>query len=156
MNPQTFELLGDVTGKLTLRRVGEDDVHDVRLRRAFPWSRPEQNISIRSSDGKELMLIDDLAQVEPTQRALIERWLARHSFIPRITRIDEIDVRFGHQLWRVRTDRGPVQFRVQEREDIRFLSDGRFSIKDADGNVYELTSLDALDASSRKALDPLL
>ena len=54
----------------------------------------------------------------------------------RVRRVDEIDVRFGYQQWKVQTDRGPIEFRVQEREDIRFLPDGRFSVKDADGNVY--------------------
>ena len=52
--------------------------------------------------------------------------------------------------------RGPAEFRVQEREDLRFLPDGRFSIKDADGNVYELASLDKLDDHSRRAVEPLL
>ena len=153
---EAVELIGDVTGKLTLRRSGQDDVHDVRLRRSFPWSKPQHHISIRSSEGKELVHIDDLSRVESSQRALIERWLARHSFIPRITSVDSVDVRFGHQLWRVKTDHGPVEFRVQEREDIRFLNDGRFSIKDADGNVYELTSLEKLDPPSRRAIEALL
>jgi hypothetical protein len=151
-----FELVGDVAGKLVLRRPGEADVSDVCLRRSFPWSMPKRHISIRSSDGKEIVHVDSLDEVEPTQRALIERWLARHSFIPRITRIDRVDVRFGHQLWHVQTQQGPVEFRVQEREDIRFLQDGRFSIKDADGNVYELPALHNLDSSSRRAVEPLL
>ena len=56
----------------------------------------------------------------------------------------------------MQTDRGPAEFRVQEREDIRFLHDGRFSIKDADGIVYELASLEKLDEASRRAIRPLL
>ena len=76
--------------------------------------------------------------------------------IPKITRIDHVDVRFGFQQWNVQTDRGPIEFRVQEREDIRFMNDGRFSIKDADGNVYELAPLDKLDDHSRKAVEALI
>jgi hypothetical protein len=52
----------------------------------------------------------------------------------------------------VQTDRGAVEFRVQEREDIRFLPDGRFRLKDADGNVYELPSAVELDEHSRRAI----
>jgi len=151
-----FDLIEDEQQKLTLRRPGEDDSIDVRIRRAFPWSRPDQFVSIRSSEGKELVLIDDMQQVAPGTRAKIESWLSAHSFVPRITRIDDVDVRFGYQQWKVQTDRGPAEFRVQEREDIRFLHDGRFSIKDADGNVYELTRLDQLDQHSRKSLESLL
>src|SRR5204863_9862398 len=109
-----------------------------------------------SAEGKELLLIDDLAELDAPTRETIDGWLSTHSFIPRITRIEDVDVRFGYQQWRVQTDRGPAEFRVQEREDIRFLPDGRFSVKDADGNVYELRALSQLDEHSRKALEPLI
>ncbi|WP_428938731.1 DUF1854 domain-containing protein [Fontivita pretiosa] len=153
---EPFELYEDELGNLCLRRSGQEDAKDVRIRRAFPWSCPTRFVSIRSAEGKELVLIDDLEQIDPAQRAIIERWLTEYSFIPRITRIEQVDVRFGHQEWRVQTDRGPAQFRVQEREDIRFMPDGRFSVKDADGNVYELPRLEELDESSRKKLEALL
>ncbi|HEX4124278.1 MAG TPA: DUF1854 domain-containing protein, partial [Tepidisphaeraceae bacterium] len=101
-------------------------------------------------------LIEDLAAIDPGQRKVIESALAATSFIPRILSVRKVDVRFGHQQWSVVTDRGPIDFRVQEREDIRFLADGRFRIKDADGNVYELPALHELDAESRRAIEPLL
>src|SRR5688500_12958402 len=151
-----FELTGDDQGKLTLRRPGQDDVADVRLRRAFPWSQPEEFVSIRSSEGKELMLIEDLGGLDGPLRQLITEHLAQTILIPRITRIDAIDVRFGYQQWTVQTDRGRAEFRVQEREDIRFLPDGRYSIKDADGNVYEMPPRDRLDDHRRRALEPLI
>jgi hypothetical protein len=151
-----FDLVEDDLHKLTLRRPGQEDAKDVRIRRAFPWSQPARHVSIRSSEGKELLLIDNLDGLAPQLRERIEHWLAVHSFIPRITHIDEVDVRFGYQQWKVNTDRGPIEFRVQEREDIRFLPDGRFSIRDADGNVYEMPRLDQLDPRSRAALEALL
>ena len=153
---ETFDLIPDEQNKLTLTRPGHDDVPDVRVRRAFPWSDPGNFVSIRSSDGKELLLIDDVAALPPALRQTIEFYLAATVRIPRIERIDTIDVRFGYQEWSVTTDRGPVSFRVQEREDIRFLPDGRFSVKDADGNIYELRPLKELDDHSRRALEPLI
>jgi hypothetical protein len=151
-----FQLIVDEQSKLVLKRPGEEDVRDVRLRRAFPWSHPQQFVSIRSSDGKELMLIESLTGLPASLREMIEGTLAGAVFIPRITRVDEVDVRFGYQQWKVQTDRGPVEFRVQEREDIRFLPDGRFSLRDADGNVYELAPLAQLDEHSRRAVEPLI
>ena len=153
---ENFQLIPDERGKLTLRRPGEEDVPDVRIRRAFPWSRSEGFISIRSSEGKELLLIEDASTLPQPVRALIEESLSASAFIPSITRVDSVDVRFGYQQWKVQTDRGPADFRVQEREDIRFLPDGRFTLKDADGNIYELPRLDALDEHSRKAVGPLI
>src|SRR5688572_3068595 len=151
-----FELIQNERAQLVLRRPGHEDVTDVRLRRAFPWSSKDRYISIRSHDGKELVFVEDLGQLPPEQRKLISDWLASTSFIPIITRVHAVDVRFGFQQWKVDTDRGPVEFRVQEREDIRFLNDGRFSIKDADGNVYELQSLQSLDEASRKAVEAII
>jgi len=153
---EPFELIDDPLGKLILRRPDQEDVKDVRLRRAFPWSKKAEFISLRSSEGKELLMIESLADLSADLRTKVEKWLEQHSFIPKITRVHQVDVRFGYQMWNVETDRGAAEFRVQEREDIRFLHDGRFSVKDADGNVYELTSLEKLDEQSRRAVESLL
>jgi hypothetical protein len=153
---EPFELITDPQGKLLLRRPGHEDVSDVRIRRSFPWSKPGRFISVRSAEGKELMLIEDVDALSLTARGAIERSLGASVLIPKITRIDEVDVRFGFQQWSVQTDRGPIEFRVQEREDIRFMNDGRFSIKDADGNIYELAPLDKLDDHSRRAVEAII
>ena len=153
---EPFELHRDEQGRLVLRRPGKDDVVDVRVRRAFPWSAPDRYVSIRDSEGKELLLIDSLEPLDDGRRTTIEQSLGDASFIPRITAVHDVDVRFGYQQWKVKTDRGPAEFRVQEREDIRFLPDGRFRIKDADGTVYEMVRLDELDEASRRAVEPLI
>ena len=151
-----FELFTDDQNQLVLRRPGKDDVVDVRLRRAFPWSKAGDYVSVRDAEGKELMLIESVEPLDPGRRKTIEAWLDNASFVPRILSVEDVDVRFGYQQWKVRTDRGPAEFRVQEREDIRFLPDGRFRIKDADGTVYEMVSLSQLDESSRRAVEALL
>ena len=151
-----FDLTTNAQGQLVLSRPGEDDVTDVRLRRAFPLTHGSRMVSVRSAEGRELILIDDLADVPAAVRRTIESALAGSTFVPRITKVDSVDVRFGHQQWAVQTDRGPAAFRVQEREDIRFLDDGRFRLKDVDGTVYELDALDDLDPASRRAVEPLM
>jgi hypothetical protein len=153
---QPFELITDPQGKLILRRPGQEDAQDVRIRRAFPWSRPDRLISIRSAEGKELLLIEDLGGIPAEQGQIITQHLDATTFVPRILHVEAVDVSFGHQNWRVMTDRGPIEFRVQEREDIRFLHDGRFTIKDADGNIYEMPRLDQLDEKSRRAVESLV
>ena len=151
-----FSFSTDDMGRLVLHRPGEEDVKDVRLRRAFPWSDPHRYVSVRGEGGKEVLLIESMESLDAPLRKIVESWLSTASFIPRITRVIEVDARFGYQQWRVDTDRGPVEFRVQEREDIRFLHDGRFSIRDADGNVYELAPLHTLDEASRKAVESII
>jgi len=156
MTMMLFELKVDDRGRLVLARPGQEEKVDVRVRRAFPWSSPGKFVSIRDSEGNELMLIEDLAAIEESQRRIIEQALGGGSFVPRILRVKEVDVRFGYQEWKVQTDRGEIEFRVQEREDIRFLPDGRFSLKDADGNVYEMPSLEKLDEHSRRQVEALV
>lgn len=151
-----FELIRDPLGKLVLKRPGQEDVQDVRVRRAFPWSSPQRYVSVRSSEGKELMLIENLDALPAATRQIIEQQFRETSFVPRIIHIQDIDTRFWYHHWRVVTDRGPAEFRVLEREDLRFLGDGRFTVKDADGNIYELPRLDELDEASRRAVEPLL
>ena len=153
---ETFDLTIDEEGRLVLHRPGQEDKADVRVRRSFPWSCPDQFISIRDSEGRELLLIEDLSSLDPARRKTVQDWVNATSFVPRITRVDDLDARFGYQEWRVQTDRGPVAFRVQEREDIRFLPDGRFRLKDVDGNVYELPSPADLDEHSRRAISALI
>lgn len=153
---EAFELIVDEQNKLTLRRPGAEDVKDVRVRRSFPWSMPDEFISIRSSEGKELVLVERVGDLPEQVRRTIEQSLGSTVFIPRITRVESVDVTFGFQEWRVQTDRGEARFRVTEREDIRFLPDGRYSLRDADGNVYELPPRDRLDEHSRRQLEPLI
>jgi hypothetical protein len=151
-----FDLKRDGQGRLVLSRPGMEDVTDVRLRRAFPWSSASRHISVRSKEGKEILLIDDLARLSDDLRRVVLDDLSSTSLIPRIERVINVDVRFGFQQWTVETDRGPADFRVQEREDIRFMPDGRFTVKDADGNVYELPPLGELPEESRRAVEAVV
>jgi len=153
---EAFDLSSNSRGQLVLHRPGQDDVVDVRLRRAFPWSMPGRFISVRNAEGKELLLIEDLAAMPEGVRRRIEENLRQNSFVPKITQVNSVVLRFGYQQWDVRTDRGAVRFRVQEREDIRFLPDGRFTLRDVDGNLYELPPLSELDAHSRKAVEAVV
>ncbi len=156
MATSTFELQTDAQGRPVLVRPGEADVVDVRIRRAFPWSEPESFISIRSREGKELLLIDALNQLDGQVAQQVRAALAKASFIPVISRVVSIDMRFGYQQWTVETAAGPTEFRVQEREDVRFLSEGRFAVKDADGNLYEIPPTTSADAGSQRALSVFL
>lgn len=141
---------------VTLKRDGVDDVKDVRFRRAFPWSKAREYVSARDDKGKEQVMIRSLDDLSTDQRAIVESWLDRNSFIPVVQRVVKVNTDFGYQEWHVETDRGPLMFRVQEREDVRFLPDGRFSIKDVDGNIYAMPMLSELDQKTLRALEPVL
>src|SRR5690606_1711444 len=113
-----FALTIDRRSRMILHRPGEPDVEDVSLRRAFPWSMPDRWISNGNAEGKEVMRLEDLARLDAQQREIIERAMERTIFIPRILRVHHVQLLFGFMTWRVETDRGPITFRVQEREDL--------------------------------------
>lgn len=147
-----FDLVPNDLGQLVLKRAGEDDVVDVRPRQAFPWSAGGTMVSVRNSAGKEVLLIESLDQLPADLRQRLENWMRANTFLPTIKTVRRVDNNFGYHTWSVVTDRGPAEFRMQEREDVRFLPGGRYSIKDSDGNVYLLPPLDQLDDASRDAV----
>jgi len=152
---ETFQLRQNPNGQLVFSQ-GDQEVVDVRLRRSFPWTRPGEFISVRDSAGKEVFLIESLAALPSEVRATVERALGDSSFIPTIRRVDSINMDFGYQIWTVDTDRGPATFRVQEREDVRYLPDGRFSVKDVEGNVYVVPKLETMDEHSQRAMSVIV
>ncbi len=48
---------------------------------------------------------------------------------------------------------GPRTFDVATRQDVRPLGQGRYLIRDVDGNRYEIRDTEALDPASRSLLD---
>lgn len=148
-----FDLTLTAKGQWMLVRPGKEDLTDVRVRRAFPWSAAEQFISVRGKDGKEVLMIESLTDLPADLAERVREALRRTSLVPKVTRIEKLKLQFGFQSWAVETTAGPVEFRVQEREDLRFLPDGRFTVKDADGNLYEIPRLEDLDPASRKLLE---
>jgi Domain of unknown function (DUF1854) len=151
---ETLDLHLDERGRLLARH----DEKDVLLiaRRAFPWTNPTSFISLRTKEGVEVLMIESMDAVPPASRNALKTFLTQSTFIPRITQIENVNLEHGYQLWNVQTESGPAELRVQEREDIRFLSEGRFCIKDANGNVYEIPDLSKLDDHSQRQVYRLL
>jgi hypothetical protein len=128
----------------------EAPVADARVARCFPWSLPERYIAIRDKDGKELALLETLAELDPASRAVVEQELEDKVFKPTITRVVDHKSEFGVTSITVETHRGRVTFQIRSRDDVRVLSPTRALFRDADGNTYELTDLRALDPASQK------
>ena len=141
-------------GQLVVQLDGRDAaVVDARVARCFPWSLPDAYISIRDKDGKELALLGTLDDLDPASRRVVQEELAEKVFNPKIHRITDHRSEFDVISIAAHTDRGEVTFQIRSRDDVRLLSDTRALFRDADGNVYELTDLAALDPASRKWLE---
>lgn len=143
----------DSAGMLVVHIDGKTEpVVDARVARCFPWSLPDQYISVRTKEGKEVVLLRDLSPLDTSSRQLVEEELRGRIFNPRIQEVVDYKEEFGVTSITARTDRGEVTFQIRSRDDVRVISATRALFRDADGNTYELHDVAALDAASRKKL----
>jgi hypothetical protein len=149
----TMKITRNEAGQLVVQMDAKDPVVDARVARCFPWSLPGIYVSIRDKEGKELALLRTLEELDPASRQIVQQELADKVFDPKIRRVTSYKNEFGVISITAQTDRGEVTFQIRSRDDVRLLSNSRALFRDADGNTYELTDLNALDRASRKWLE---
>lgn len=152
----TLRLTRDERGRLTLHRPGAEPVGPVRLARCFPWTAPDEYLSIRDSNGVEVHLLVTRAGLDPATEALIAEELAAQEFFPRITRVAAVDDRFDVMVWNVETDCGPIELQIEHAEDIRLRDDGRVTFKDHAGGAFIVDDIARLDPRSRRLIEDRL
>ena len=140
-------MLIDATGR---RHTGVEPV------RSFPISDPQHWISIVDNEGRELVLIEDLAMLPPAVRTVLEEDLARREFVPNISRIIKVSTDAEPAEWTVETDRGPTRFLLNSGDDIRRLSPHSALVIDVHGTRYLIQDTRKLDALSRRFLERYL
>ncbi|MBK7615291.1 MAG: DUF1854 domain-containing protein [Burkholderiales bacterium] len=126
--------------------------------RAFPIAAPSAGISIVSTEGKELAWIDQLDQLPPHERALVNDELASREFVPVIHKLLHVSTYSTPSTWDLETDRGPTQLVLKGEEDIRRLPGNRASllITSGHGVVFLVRDLLTMDKHSKKLLERFL
>jgi ATP-binding cassette subfamily B protein len=130
-------------------RLGEEVHGGVFAVRALPATCPDRYISLRSADADgqehEVGMIADLADWPRPVRGLIEAALARRYFIPLITAVEGIELKYGLLTFRVRTDHGPADFTMRNSHSQAqdYGPAGKLLI-DVDDNRYLVADVDAL------------
>ena len=150
-------LFRNLFGKLVLTTVQGERFEGVVPVRAFPVQSPEDGIALVSTDAKELVWIDHLADLAAPERALIAEELATRECMPVLQRIVSVTSFSTPCTWRVETDRGATEFVLRGDEDIRRVGTaGNLLVADSHGIQYLVRDQMALDAHSRKILDRFL
>jgi len=139
-----------VDGKLWLARRGVRVAVDVV--RCFPWTAPRRFLSLRDADGQELAFVDDLGNLDPESRAVVEETLERASFVLDIVQIRSISEDFELRSWHVVTGRGERVFQTPLDAWPRRLPDGALILEDVYGDLFRVSAPEALDAQSRSLL----
>jgi hypothetical protein len=151
-----FTLEHDAFGRFVLVRADGVKHVGVETVRGFPISDPQHGISLRDADGRELIWIDDLAQLPEAVHRELEAELAQREFMPRIQRILRISLQTDPCEWEVETDRGPTKFVLKSEENVRRLDKQRALVIDANGIRYLIADTKQLDKPSRRLLERYL
>jgi hypothetical protein len=151
-----FAIWRDPFGRLVVG-LADGSVHEgVAPVRPFPISAPEAGLGLMSSDGHELVWLDDPSGLPAAVRELLDEELGRREFMPVIGAILEVSSFATPSTWRVATDRGETSFVLKGEEAIRRLPGGMLLIADSEGIQYLIRDTAALDRPSRKTLDRFL
>lgn len=152
----TFTLRRDEFGRLCLHEADGTSYQDVSPVRANPISAPDQGIALLGQDGHELAWIEQLDNLSPDMRQLIEESLQSREFMPEIRRLIGVSSFATPSTWEVETSRGTTSFVLKGEEDIRRLPGGILLISDAHGIQFMIRKLAELDRHSRRLLDRFL
>ena len=152
----TFSLEHDAQGRLSVTDAQGRRHENVEPIRAFPISDPEHWISLCDPNGREIVQIRDLAELDVEQRTLLLSELTRREFVPVIRRIESISSLAEPCEWFVETDRGLTSFVLNSDEHVRKLGQDRALILDSDGLRYLVPDAKQLDTHSRRLLSRYL
>ncbi|MBO9648645.1 MAG: DUF1854 domain-containing protein [Variovorax sp.] len=151
-----FQLERDAFGRLVL--TDAEGVHHAGVVpvRAFPLTAPDHGISLVGPDGRELVWIDQIADLPAPMRELLNQDLLARDFAPALLKLHKVSSFGVPSTWSVSTDRGETSFVLKAEEDIRRLERGALLIASAHGLQFRIPDVKALDRHSRKLLERFL
>ena len=159
--PNTVHLLRSHPGSATVRATIEGDPQlvpdrsyiDVRIARAFPFSKPGEYIGLRDSADKDIGLLVSLEGLDEESSRLLDTELERRYFMPIWKRTVRIKDQFGVIEWEMETDRGMRTYQLRNiKEAVQHISAGRVLITDPDGNRFEVADTAELDSRAAEIM----
>lgn len=122
----------------------------------FPFTCPQEYISVREIDGKknELGIIEKLSVFDADTQKLLNDQIHLRYFMPKISKILSIKEEYGHAYWTVITDKGKCKFTSSAGSGGSVTQLGnRVIIKDSSENRYEIEDISKLSTKEIKKLD---
>lgn len=126
-------------------------------RRLFPLSGMEKYITLLDEEGIEKAIIRDMRTLPDNERATIESCLEEYYLIPRVTKINSIEEKYGVVTMDTETDRGHAIIEIRNiLHGMKLLYGSRVLLRDGNDNRYEIPDLMQLDKHSRQLIDSFL
>ena len=142
-------------GFITLSLSGEDKGM-VNIICAFPFTAPNEFLSVRTADDKmeELGIIENINDFDNKTVDIIKKQLEIRYFMPKITKVYSVKEEYGHTYWSVQTNKGKHKFTSPSGSSGSVIrKENRVIIKDSDQNRYEIPDITKLTAKEMKKLD---
>ena len=124
----------------------------VIVRPCFPWSQPDRFLSLRSEDGREIALVENIEALPESSRAALETAMAETRFTFKITGIKRIRKDFELRVWEVETTQGARTFETKLDAWPLTLIDGSIVLRDLAGDLYHIPDPGKLDRKSARLL----
>jgi hypothetical protein len=124
----------------------------VRVHRCFPWSEPDQFLSLRDSEHREVAMVTHLDDLNRSSREALSAALVEAGFVLRIRRIARVDEEVEIRKWKVETEQGPRSFQTRLDDWPWEVPGGGVVIRDVAGDLYHMPDPEAMDEKSRELL----
>jgi hypothetical protein len=124
----------------------------VRVHRCFPWSEPDQFLSLRDQENQEVAMVTHLDELESGSRKALADSLLEAGFVLRVTRIVEVKEEVEIRKWEVETEQGLRSFQTKLDDWPWEVPGGGIVIRDVAGDLYYVADPESMDEKSRKWL----
>ena len=130
------------------------DGKSVRVKpvRCFPWSAPQQLVSLRDDDDVEHHLVRDLHELDAASGEALCQAMQSVAFVLDVSAIESIAEDFELRVWKTQTRHGKRTFQTRLDEWPWESPDGGHLVRDISGDLFRLPPLETLDAKSREWL----
>ena len=156
-DPKSLKLFYEPKDRLRLTVGEEKSYHTVKPAWAAPLSRPNQYLALLDGKGNEIVTLPDPEALPPDSLAAAKEELRRRYLTATVRAVAHAKQEFGATYWSVQTDRGDRDFVTQNlQENAIWLSSTHLLLLDVDGNRFEITDTQALDAVSRRYIETIL
>ena len=142
-------------GGLLRARINGRDYPRIHPARCFPFTSPDEYISLREGTGnqsKEIGMLRYINSLGEETASIIKEQLDMIYFMPVIEHIKSIREEYGYSYWDVNTDRGPCRFTADANGVVK-LSATRLIVNDVDGNRFEIPDVSALSSKELRMID---
>ncbi len=124
---------------------------------AAPLSRPNQYLALLDGKDQEITLLPDPQVLKPKSWEAAQQELRQRYLTATVQEIQSARQEYGATYWQVQTNRGEREFITQNLQESAFwISEDHLLLNDVDGSRFEIPSIAALDARSRRLLDEVM